>query len=248
MKNSFLGAMAMGLALLAATGCEPKVKNPGTLSVELEHVWGMNETPFALNTALTHPMTSEELTFTMLKYYISNVSLTREDGTVWNAPESYYLVDLSQPLSTQLSLTEVPAGHYTGLSFLLGVDSVRNVSGAQTGALDVANGMFWSWNSGYIFAKAEGTSPNAASGTFQYHLGGFSGTKKAMQTVSFSFDTHAVVEEGASPTVHLSVNPARLWHMLPGVATESTIHMPGNAAKDRMAAFAGGFAFEHLHN
>jgi hypothetical protein len=36
--------------------------------------------------------------------------------------------------------------------------------------------------------------------------------------------------------------------MLPGVATESTIHMPGNAAKDRMAAFAGGFAFEHLHN
>ncbi len=249
MKFSFFSTAALGgMLLLIATGCEPKPKNPGTLSIELEHVWGSAEDPFALNTDLTHPMSMEHLNFTMLKYYVSNVELTNEDGTVWKAPESYYLVDLSQPLTTQLELTNVPAGHYTGMSFLLGVDSVRNVSGAQTGALDATNGMFWSWNSGYIFLKAEGTSPESSNGNFSYHLGGFSGANNATQKINLMFDAHAVVEEGAAPVAHLSVNPAKLWHMLPGVAAQNTIHMPGSSAVARMAAFASGVQFEHLHN
>jgi hypothetical protein len=49
----------------------------------------------------------------------------------------------------------------TGIRFLLGVDSARNVSGIQTGALDPARGMFWTWNSGYVMAKIEGSSPSA---------------------------------------------------------------------------------------
>ena len=53
----------------------------------------------------------------------------------------------------------MPAGNYNSLSFLLGVDSMHNVSGAQTGALDPANDMFWTWNSGYVMAKMEGASP-----------------------------------------------------------------------------------------
>ena len=64
---------------------------------------------------------------------------------------------------------------FTKIEFLLGVDSIRNVSGIQTGALDPAKGMFWTWNSGYIMAKLEGESPlaNAAGNRFTYHIGGF---------------------------------------------------------------------------
>jgi hypothetical protein len=36
----------------------------------------------------------------------------------------------------------------TAIKFLLGVDSLKNVSGIQTGALDPAKGMFWTWNTG----------------------------------------------------------------------------------------------------
>jgi hypothetical protein len=64
----------------------------------------------------------------------------------------------------------VPAGTYTGMYLTMGVDSARNVSGAQEGALDPANGMFWSWTSGYIMIKAEGLSPQGAGGSFTYHL------------------------------------------------------------------------------
>jgi hypothetical protein len=56
---------------------------------------------------------------------------------------------------------------------MVGVDSARNVSGAQTGALDPANGMFWTWNTGYIMAKLEGNAPTSPSGTFEYRIGGF---------------------------------------------------------------------------
>jgi hypothetical protein len=57
----------------------------------------------------------------------------------------------------------------------LGVDSIRNVSGIQTGALDPLHGMFWTWNSGYIMAKLEGVSEsaNTAGHSFTFHVGGF---------------------------------------------------------------------------
>ena len=50
----------------------------------------------------------------------------------------------------------------------------------RTGVLDPSGAgadMYWTWNSGYIFFKMEGTSP-AATGmgnSFMYHIGGFGG-------------------------------------------------------------------------
>jgi hypothetical protein len=61
------------------------------------------------------------------------------------------------------------------MEFMIGVDSARNNSGAQTGALDPTNGMFWSWSTGYIMAKFEGTSAQspAAANALKFHIGGF---------------------------------------------------------------------------
>lgn len=250
MKNFWASLAVASLFAVSFTSCDPKTPaGPGSLTLEFEHVFGTAELPFALNTDYVHPMTGDSLNFSMFKYYVSNVVLTAEDGSTWAAPESYYLVDASVPASALLTLEGVPANHYTGVSFLLGVDSARNVSGAQTGALDPANNMFWSWNSGYIFVKAEGTSPQAAMGGFQFHLGGFAAEKNAIQSLDFSFGTtHAMVEEGANPTVHMMFNVGKLWHGQPSVATQAMIHMPGANAVSRMQALASGMSFEHLHN
>ena len=249
MKNFFTGLAAAALMATSLTSCDPKPTGPGSLSLEFEHVFGSTNAPFALNTWYTHPMTGDSLNFSMFKYYVSNVVLTAEDGSTWTAPESYYLIDASTPASTMLTLENVPANHYTGISFMLGVDSARNVSGAQTGALDPANGMFWSWNTGYIFVKAEGASPNSSTGGFEYHLGGFKGDKNAIQNLDFSFgNNHAVVEDGANPTVHMMFNTGFLWCFLPGCADEPMIHMPGAAAVARMHALGTGMTFDHIHN
>jgi hypothetical protein len=243
-----LGAMA-----LALTSCDPKTPTtPGSLTLEFEHFWA-NNVAFELNTPYVVPMSSDTLTFTKLKYYISNITLTTEDGTTWTDDESYYLVDVSKPLTAMITLENVPAGTYTHADFMIGVDSARNVSGAQSGALDVTNDMFWSWNTGYIFIKAEGTSPQATGmGSFALHLGGFQAPNAAMQSLSFHFPEPAVVHGDASPMAHFSVRPDFLWcddgTCFPGVGVTPMIMMPGAGAAARAAGFGHGIALEHIHN
>ena len=80
---------------------------------------------------------------------------------------------------------QLPAGQYNKISFLLGVDSLKNVSGIQTGALDPLKDMFWTWKSGYVMAKLEGRSSASTlpHHMFEYHIGGFSGANNVLGRV-----------------------------------------------------------------
>jgi hypothetical protein len=129
-------------------------------------------------------------TFTVNKfnYYISNIVLVKEDNSLFTQTESYYLIEQSKPESKKLSIGSVPVGKYKSIRFLLGIDSARNVSGAQTGALDPAKGMFWNWNTGYIMLKLEGAAPTStAMGFIEYHLGGFKGVNKVQRSFDLAF-------------------------------------------------------------
>lgn len=84
-------------------------------------------------------------------YYLSNIVLTKSDGSKYTADNSYHLLSFTSSGTPSFTLSDVPAGEYTAIDFLIGIDSLRNCSGAQTGDLDPAKGMFWTWNSGYIF-------------------------------------------------------------------------------------------------
>jgi hypothetical protein len=169
--------------LLLLTSCEkdnkddddnnnPPTNQKGSFKIELEHFF--DSAGFDLNQDYVNS-SGEDVNFNTVKYYLTNIKLSNTDGTVWSEEESYRLVDLSDPGSLMINISDVPTGDYHMLMFTIGVDSARNVSGAQTGALSPANGMFWSWNSGYIFFKLEGTSPQAPNNNFTYHIGGFAG-------------------------------------------------------------------------
>ncbi|MFV0606667.1 MAG: MbnP family protein [Niabella sp.] len=131
--------------------------------------------------------TGETFKVTLFKYFVSNFKLTKADGSEYVVPQDscYFLTDESIASSLK-PVIQVPEGEYTQLSFVLGVDSLRNTMDVshRTGNLDVtgtASGMYWSWNSGYIFYKLEGTSPaSAATGNaFRYHIGLFGGMNSA---------------------------------------------------------------------
>jgi hypothetical protein len=219
----------------------------GQLEIAFEHVWGSSAAPFALNSTLVHPKTGDSLTFTLFRYYVSNIQLKHEDGTWWSAPDSYYIIDEQSAATKRIQLSNVPSGHYTEMKYTMGVDSLRNVSGAQDGALSVSEGMFWNWNSGYIMLKAEGTAPNAASNSFLFHLGGFSGANNIVSLKSTNFGgTHLVIEGGKTPAVHLTANPARLWHSSPSVSVKNVIHMPGAEAKIMAEDFYSNISFNRL--
>jgi hypothetical protein len=129
----------------------------------------------------------EKFTISTLQYFISNIRLRNKDGKefVVKQDSSYFLINESSPAS-RLVRINVPVGEYDRLDFVLGVDSLRNTMpvGKRKGVLDPANamdhGMYWGWNSGYIFFKMEGTSAQApvdptGQRKFRYHIGGFGG-------------------------------------------------------------------------
>lgn len=114
------------------------------------------------------------------RYYLSHIQLAGADGNYYEAgAEPAYLADLRDSSSQQITLTS--KGPVGGIRFLLGVDSLTNVTGVHTGVLDPARGMFWTWNSGYIMAKLEGRSPQstAPGRNFTYHIGGY---REGLQT------------------------------------------------------------------
>lgn len=232
-------------------GTDPAPEMEGDMFIKFDHVWGPVEQPFALDMEMTHPASGEVLEFTKLRYYVTNIELHKATGGTWKEEESYHLitVDDQAGLEEELQLTDVPAGDYVGISYIIGVDSLRNVSGLQEGALDPAEAMFWSWNTGYIFVKAEGMSDSSPNGSFVYHIGGFEGPNSAIREMYHDFQGATLeILPDANPSVHIVANAARFWHGGLSTAQTPNVHMPGDMASTLATNFSGGFRFDHIHN
>ena len=126
----------------------------------------------------------ETFTVNKFKYYISKIVLVDADAKYYAFPNNYYLIDEADSTSKTITLT-TSATCINDLQFIIGVDSIKNVTGVQTGALDPINSMFWTWNSGYVFAKLEGVSKAAkvAGNLFSWHVGGFRYNENALRVV-----------------------------------------------------------------
>lgn len=257
--KKFIG-MALAIVLLAfVSSCKKDDNNnnttptptgqKGTVELTFENVFGTED--LKLNTEYT-TAANEKLKFTTIKYYISNIMLEKADGTFWAEAESYHLLDATIAASQSKTLINVPTGDYKSIRFTVGVDSARNTSGAQTGALDPANTMFWSWNSGYIFIKLEGTSAQSPSGNFKYHVGGFKGANNALQIGDVSFGTDKLtVKNAATAELHLKTDIKLVFdgqHETINVATLNDVHMPGANAIKVAENFHHAITFDHIHN
>ena len=110
-----------------------------------------------------------------LRFYLSHLRLLRKGRVVFAFPESAYLIDMADPASLALSWSAPHALLFDQVAFELGVDSLTQAGGARGAALDPIHGMYWSWQSGYIHVKLEGTATTskARRPSFQYHLGGY---------------------------------------------------------------------------
>jgi hypothetical protein len=112
--------------------------------------------------------------FTVMRYYISQLTLTYKDGKkqTWNKS---FLVDALESQNFAINLGKLENyGEITNISFGVGVDSLHNHTGAQEGDLDPSKGMLWTWKTGYIFYKHEGSYSELAGGAvkpLRLHLG-----------------------------------------------------------------------------
>lgn len=223
----------------------------GSLKLHFENMVG--DSTLVLNMQNYVNANNDTFNVSKFNYYISNIKLTRSDNSVYTETESYHLLKADDESSLDISLANVPFGSYTAIEFMIGVDSTRNVSGAQTGALDPANGMFWSWSSGYIMAKLEGTSPQSTGSghMIMMHIGGFSGANKVLKTVSPSFNSQtANVSSTVTPEIHFKADILEMLQSPNTIdfSTLNVIHMPGSAAKTVADNYADMFSVEHIHN
>jgi len=128
-----------------------------------------------------------------LRFYLSNVTLLRTDGS--SAPAD--LVDAAgtvKPYGVQLVSTDddssmsvrlrAPAGSYSGISFTLGLDDSCNAGSMERKApLSATSGMTWPAPFGYLFLRYEGMFVPSAGETRLFpsaiHMGGVPGSLMA---------------------------------------------------------------------
>ncbi len=163
--------------------------------------------PFKLQQPYTNNW-EEPFTVSVFKFYTGLYELRDNNGNAHiTKGEAYFLADAAVASSLEINTTVTP-GHYTQLKFILGVDSARNVSGIQSGALDPIHGMFWTWNSGYIYAKMEGNSTvsTAINKMIEYHIGGFRWPYSAINEIVLDLGESVMVEKDQHLNIELDAD------------------------------------------
>ena len=157
----------------------------------------------------------DSIKFTRIQFYIGHVKLYQGTKMVYTLAKSYTLIDLEK----NLSLGKLPSDiKFDKIQMELGIDSVTNCQGALSNDLDPINGMYWTWQSGYINTKIEGLSPWADKGEFTYHLGGYQKGQYAMQTIEINTQENKI-----SLDLESVINPKQL-------SSQNNLMTPGHAA------------------
>jgi hypothetical protein len=185
----------------------------------------------------------EPITVTRFKYYVSHIRIAGAGQKERTLSDKIFLIDEADTASKTLVFTTDAAAPQS-LSFELGVDSILNVSGVQTGDLDPLKGMFWTWNSGYIFGKMEGVSDSAhaPAHSFTWDVGGFRSPANASRTVQLSLPAEATA--APDPVIVIDADLLKWFnatHTLK-ISQHPFCHQPGNLAMQIADNYASMFS------
>jgi hypothetical protein len=205
------------LACNVQTASNVQEQKQERLTIRINPKFGLDD--FQLNTSYSLS-NQDSVRFEMLKFYISNIRLYDEEKLVWKMENSFHLVDYENIQSMTIAC-DVPTNlMYNQLKMDIGIDSATNVCGAMGGDLDPTLGMYWTWQSGYIHLKLEGSSSLCKSfkNEFQYHIGGYQPPYAALQPLAFSVERHTNINIKAD---------IKAWLDKINLAEQNSIMSPG---------------------
>jgi len=184
MKKAHLFLLSIAIiSFISSCKKEETPEGPGMVAIEFDNRAGSAD--LELNTTWYKNANNDSMNFSLFKYYVSNFVFNKEDGSSYVVPkdECYFLIDEADETTQEVEFDNVPAGKYVSVTFTIGVDSLKSTApqSERTGVLDITanTDMYWTWNSGYIFVKTEGTFSQASGSDFFYHIGGFGGYSSA---------------------------------------------------------------------
>jgi hypothetical protein len=260
MKFQLKNIVAVMAIALTLTSCSKEDNNAetitgqGTLKLKFDNTYG------TANLAMDTPYLNsngETVRVTNAKYIISNIVLTKEDGSTFTVPkaESYFIVDELTPASLSINLPNIPAANYTKVRYGIGVDQAQWELGA-TGqgnflALAQTAGMMWSWTAGYKFINFEGTfiTPTVSiPEVFRVHTGK-TGTDYNYKEVTLTFPDKALVRNTISPSVHILSDLSKLIDGTNKINFSEGASVMGGAKLALITAnLDNTFVVDHVHN
>lgn len=215
LKN-IIAVAAIALSLVSCSTDDTAVSGQGKLEVEFDNIFGSAN--LILNSQDNVTSQGETLNVSDVKYIISNIELTKEDGTVFIYPKAagYFIVSEANAASQVLELENIPAGNYTKIKFGIGVDEAQYNAGQTVQgdffALAQNEDMAWSWSAGYkhllfegMFTSSTVTTPTA----FMIHTGK-SGANYNYTDVTLNFPDKALIRTTITPDVHIFADVAKV--------------------------------------
>ncbi|MBX2931149.1 MAG: hypothetical protein KF781_04270 [Chitinophagaceae bacterium] len=155
--------------------------------------------PLQLFTEVYTNQWNEPFTVNRFRYYIADLTIEYANGKKSYTYQKPYHLVMEDDTTTKALLLNKSLYKITSIRFLLGIDSVKNTSGVQTDDLDPMKGMFWTWNTGYIYAKLEGQSDSskAPAHYFSYHVGGYKHVENAAREIILpvTINTSSAIKE-----------------------------------------------------
>jgi hypothetical protein len=273
MFNNKIKSLLFVSALMLIFSCKKENENTtptpsGNGSVEIEFDHRANGAALVLGNNYTNEK-GETMNFSKFNYFVSNFSLVKEDGTIHTPPKDSCYFLIQEPTNGEnpfVELKNIPSGDYKEIRFMIGIDSLKSTApiSERLGVLDPAGlgaGMYWAWNSGYIFVKAEGVSPQAPldpgtnTNRFRYHIGLFGGfstpTVNNIKKISLSDSNGdvATVRSNLTPHFHLKVDIMEMFKTpnTISIATNPTVMVTpfsANVAQN----YVDMFKLDHIHN
>ncbi len=215
------------------------INQTGKLTFQINHHF--DGQPITYNTQNYVMASGDTINIERFRYYISNISLVETTGQSHNL-KNYHLVNPKEGKNISFTVNDVKPGVYNRIKFLIGIDSLANTTGVGTGDLDPANGMFWDWNTGYIFYQLEGRTPD--NRVYSFHLGGTS------NVVEVAFDLGSYKLKTTEPKFNLKLNYAETFknpHTYNFSNDPMQMHMPTSAAAPLIKAnIANVFTLEDV--
>ena len=229
------------IAVAAVAGCRKPVADPAPVvptdstpvakadtnsaffTVSIFH--GQGTDTLLLNQPIT-TASGTKLTLSQIRYYLSNPVLIDSAGNRVPLGDWYHIVSLANPLSLRFTLPGAKAGRYRALELMIGVDSLRNCQGAQTGALASDSNMFWGWGSsrGYIHSMVEGMA--GRSSAFSWHLTGFAAPNANQRRIRLPLAGAAILPVQPKMAVTLFVQ-ADLLRLFDGSVDPTQVQLLG---------------------
>ena len=222
---------------------------PARMNVVIEPVF--NGKPLILDSTFYVNSNGDMLNISTLKFYITKFSIVPESksGIIHRVSDSH-LFDAGDSTTSSFSF-DLPSDlkdNYDRICFTLGVDSIDNTNGANSGDLDPVKGMYWAWNTGYVMAKIEGTSKacHTLHNAFEFHIGGYMPPYNTSRKIELRLPEPLHPVSGLTKTIIIKADVAAWFAEKLDLSKTNSIVIPGKAASEMADRYARMFSLEDV--